>query len=363
MTTACLDEATRDRLWQGAVIDCDVHANVPSIEALLPYMEELWAAWTRERQWAGPAGLAIAYPPGSPRACRPEWRPRDGTPPASSLELMREQLLDPWRPERAVVNCYYAIDYLRHPDWAAALARAVNDWLIAEWLERDERLVGSLVVPARDPAAMIAEIERVGPHPQIVQVLLPVRNERLWGQRVWHPVLEAIERHGLVLGLHYGGTGEEAPSATGWASWYAEEYAAEWQAYAAQVTSLIAEGVFQLFPRLRVSVLEGGFTWVASWGWRMNKEWRGLRREVPWLDRPPLDVLRDHMRFSVAPIDGGSRADLERVLDWLGTDELLMFATDYPHAYDDDIGALLEAMPESSRQKLMADNARAWYRL
>jgi predicted TIM-barrel fold metal-dependent hydrolase len=210
---------------------------------------------------------------------------------------------------------------------------------------------------------MIAEIRRVGGHPQIKQVLLPVRNERLWGQRVWHPVLEAIAAHDLVLGLHYGGTGEEAPSATGWASYYIEEYAAEWQSYAAQLTSLVSEGAFQLFPDLRVAMLEGGFAWVAAWGWRMNKEWKGLRREVPWLDRPPLDIVRDHFRFSVAPAYHGPPEHLRSALEWLESEDLLMFATDYPHAYDDDIGALLDAAPEGMRPKLMAETARAWYRL
>ncbi|NLT05854.1 MAG: amidohydrolase [Solirubrobacterales bacterium] len=362
MTTATLEGTTREQLWDGRVIDCDVHANVPSIEALFPYMDPLWVEWTTERGWTGPAAVSMAYPPASARACRELWRPPD-RPPASSLELLQEHILEPWRTERAVVSCYYGIDYLRHPDWAAALARAVNDWLVAEWLERDPRLVGSLVVPARDPAAMAAEIRRVGRHPQIVQVLLPVRNERLWGQRVWHPVLAAIAELDLVLGLHYGGTGEEAPSATGWASWYVEEYAAEWQSYAAQVTSLVAEGAFQRFPGLRVAVLEGGFTWVPAWCWRMNKEWKGLRREVPWLDRPPLDIVRDHFRFSVAPADIGPPEHLRRAIEWLESDDALMFATDYPHEYQDDLGVLIEALPEAARPKLMSESARAWYRL
>ena len=40
-----------------------------------------------------------------------------------------------------------------------------------------------------------------------------------------------------------------------------------------------------------------------------------------------------------------------------------MFATDYPHMHDDDLGMLLDAMPESMRPKLMAESARQWYRL
>lgn len=362
MTTALLGDTARDSVWTGPVIDVDVHANVPSIQALFPYLSRLWIDWINERGWKGPTGVAAHYPPNSVRACRPEWRPA-GKFPASDVDLLREHILDPWRTEIAIVNCYYGIDSLRHPDWAAALASAVNDWLIAEWLERDPRLRATLVVPARDTKDMIKEIERVGDHPGFVQVMLPVRNDHLWGQRQFFPVFEAIAERDLVAGIHYGGTTDGPPSTTGFPSWFIEEYAAEWQAYASQVTSLVAEGVFQSIPELRVSVLEGGFLWLPVWGWRMNKEWKGLRREVPWLDRPPFDIIRDHFRFSVAPTDAGPPRLVEKTIGWLDRDDLLMFATDYPHTHDDDISLLLDVMPPAARVNLMSETARSWYRL
>ena len=133
---------------------------------------------------------AVVYPPNAPTSVRPEWKPED-RPAASELGLLQEHVLDPWQVDYAVLNCYYGIDWLRHPDWAAVIASAVNDWLIDQWFT-DARVVGSLVVPARDPAAMIREIERVGDHPRFRQVLLPVRNDRLYGDRIYHPVYEAM---------------------------------------------------------------------------------------------------------------------------------------------------------------------------
>jgi predicted TIM-barrel fold metal-dependent hydrolase len=52
---------------------------------------------------------------------------------------------------------------LPNPDQAVTLARAVNDWQIAEWLERDSRLRASIVVPIQIPSLAIEEIERVVP--------------------------------------------------------------------------------------------------------------------------------------------------------------------------------------------------------
>lgn len=356
-----LGGTARQEIWIGAVIDCDVHAQVPSFDVLLPYMSDVWVEWARERKFGGLTHSANVYPPNAPISVRPEWKP-DDRPPASSLELLQQHVLDPWQVDYAVLNCYYGIDGLRHPDWAAAIASAVNDWLIDQWFT-DPRVVGSLVVPARDPAAMVREIERVGDHPSFRQVLFPVRNDRLWGDRIYHPVYEAMQRRDLVLGLHWGGSTQGPPSTTGYASWFAEEYAAEWGNFAAQVTDLVSEGVFQAYPELRVAVLEGGFTWLPIWGWRFDKEWKGLHREVPWLRRRPLEIMREHMRFSIAPADLGPAEHIPTVIEWLGSEDILMFATDYPHQHNTEITSLLAGMPESMRPMVMAETARAWYGL
>ncbi|MER3404475.1 MAG: hypothetical protein C4289_04335, partial [Chloroflexota bacterium] len=60
-------------------------------------------------------------------------------------------------------------------DYPAALARAYNDWLIERWLAADPRFLGSMIVATQDPEFAAQEIERVGTHPQIVQVLVGLR--------------------------------------------------------------------------------------------------------------------------------------------------------------------------------------------
>jgi predicted TIM-barrel fold metal-dependent hydrolase len=210
---------------------------------------------------------------------------------------------------------------------------------------------------------MVKEIERVGEHPGFVQVFMPVRSDRLYGNRIWHPVYEVMSRLDLVMGLHWGGVTEGAPSPSGWPSWYVEEYAAELQVYTSQVVSMIGEGVFQAFPNLRVTVQEIGFMWLPTWAWRMDKDWKGLRREVPWLTEPPSTVIREHMRFSTSPMDAESPEEIARVLRWLDSEELLMFATDYPHMHDDNLAMLLGAMSDTGRLGTMSENARTWYKL
>jgi predicted TIM-barrel fold metal-dependent hydrolase len=365
MNTA-LSPATADRnaFWSGPVIDADVHATVPSLHALLPYMPSEWQNYVRERGYSGTVPqVEYTYPSGAPSTARSEWKPDDGRPPASDLELLRTHILDPWDVDHAIVNCYYAVDWIKHPDMAEVIARAVNDWLIAEWLDRDPRLRASLALPGQWPDAMIREIERVGDHPGFVQAFFPVRADKPWGNRLWHGVYAAMADRGLAMNIHFGGTSELPPGPTGWPSYYVEEYAVEQSIFILQLLSLTGEGVFQAVPDLKVVFGEGGFTWVPSISWRMEAKRKGARRDVPWLNQPIYEMLRERVKFTVAPLDAGPPEELARVVEWLGSDEMLMFATDYPHAHEDDIRQLLDALPETARPKLMAENARALYAL
>ena len=363
MTSAPAKAGLRTELWTGSVVDVDVHAVVPDTEVLLPYLDPVWVQHIREQQWAGPS-LAATYPPGLPLAARAGWRPEDGRPPASDVSLLQQHVLDAWQVDHAIVNCLFPIDG-GPPDFSLALARAANDWLVEHWLDADPRLRASIVLPGpNDPAAMAAEIDRVGDHPGFVQALLPARSGKLYGKRLYWPVFDALERHQIVGGIHFGGGNDGLPpTPAGFPSWVAEEYSGEMQVFESQLISILAEGLFQRFPGLRISFLESGFTWVPAWMWDLDRNWKGIRREVPWLNRRPFEVLRDHVRFSTAPVSARSSTDLARVISWLGSDELLMFSSDYPHDHGDDLGVLLDALPEATRPKVMSENARSWYRL
>ena len=49
-----------------------------------------------------------------------------------------------------------------------------------------------------------------------------------------------------------------------------------------------------------VALLESGFTWLPAHLWRFDKEWRNLRRLVPWVKRPPSEYVREHVRVARA---------------------------------------------------------------
>jgi uncharacterized protein len=344
------------------LVDVDVHARLDGIDRLADHLDPNWLEFIREHNWRGPSGAAQFYPGGARSSIDPAWDTDGARSAGADLATLQRDVLDEMGTEIAIVNCYTGIDILRHPGWTEAVVRALNDWLIAEWLEPEPRLRGTIVLPARDPAAAVREIERLGSHPSIVQVAMPARSDRLYGQKAWHPVFQALQEHNLVMAIHRGGH-SEASSPTGWASWFVEESVAEQQVFAAQLTSLVTAGVFQLFPGLRVSLLDCGFTWLPVWWWRMDADWRGLRREIPWIKEPPSEIIRRHMRVAAVPGDLGPAEELSHSIDWLESDELLMFGTDYPHLHGDEFRDLLTNVEGDMRAKLLGDSARAWYDL
>ena len=109
----------------------------------------------------------------------------------------------------------------------------------------------------------------------------------------------------------------------------------------AQVTSLIMEGVFERYPELKIVMIEAGFAWMPALGWRLDKNWKRLRDEVPHLRRAPSEYIREHFWVSTQPMEETEepRAS-DRVMNWVGWDRF-MFASDYPHwDFDDPLVAL-----------------------
>jgi predicted TIM-barrel fold metal-dependent hydrolase len=112
-------------------------------------------------------------------------------------------------------------------------------------------------------------------------------------------------------------------------------------------------------------MVEGGWTWLPSLMWRLDKNWKGLRREIPWTTMPPSEYIRQHVRFTTQPVDAPPNAmHLQQIVGQLGSDELLLYSTDYPHWHADDLdgGFPRDLSPERTR-KILSENARAWYRL
>jgi predicted TIM-barrel fold metal-dependent hydrolase len=348
-------------------IDCDIHNEVPSNEALKPYLPLRWRNYMDMVGLRGYHGFTqnIPYPKGNRNASREDAWPPNGQVPGSDLNFMREQLLDPLNPEMGILNCLFRASEQLNEEYGAALARAVNDWQIAEWLEKEPRLRATMVISYENADFAVEEINRLGDHPGFVQILMLPRTREPLGRRKYWKIYEAAENHGLPIGIHFGGLGGNAITSHGFPSFYIEDHTVMAQAFQCQVISMVCEGVFERFPNLRVALLEGGFAWLPSLMWRLDKQWNRLKDEVPFLKRKPSEYIRQHMGVTTQPMEEPPKTEyLLQVIEWLGSEEMLMFATDYPHwDYDAPDLAFPPKFPEKLKQKIFYDNARSFYRI
>lgn len=350
-----------------AIADADIHPALANPKALHPYLAQRWrdhmdtyGMIPRHQYQAGPA-----YPKGNPDAARRDAYPPEGGRPGSSLEFMRAQHLEPNAVELGILNPLAPTPgNAQNPDLAIALATAMNRWQLAEWMEQEPRLKGSIMPPYEDAAASVEEIKRWAGNPHFAQILLLSRTAEPLGRRRYWPIYEAAAEHDLPVAIHAFGYGGNPVTSGGWPSFYIEEMCGHAQCCQGLLASMVLEGVFEHFTTLKVILVEAGFAWLPSVAWRLDKHWRKLKGEIPHLKRPPSDVIREHVWLTTQPMEEpDTRRHLKDTWDWIGEDRLI-FATDYPHwDYDEPAEALPIRLDEEPRRKLFRDNARAVYGL
>jgi uncharacterized protein len=352
------DLATR---YAGA-IDCDLHPAVPSMRELVPYLDDYWREMVAVRALDRLNLSLTSYPQNAPISCRPDWMPEDGAKAGSSLKAMQTHILDRYEARYGILNCLYGAQVFHSEDMAAAFCRATNDWVRDEWLSRDPRLRASIVIPAHNTELAVAEIERRADDFRFVQVMMLVSGEITLGRRQLWPIYRLAEKLELPIGVHAGSAYRYAPTAVGWPSHFVEDYIAQSAAFENQLQSMISEGVFAKFHNLKVVATESGLTWLSGFVWRADKTWKGVRAEVPWITRPPSEIVRDHVRFTVQPIDAADEHEaILRLVDHIKTDRLFLFSTDYPHWQFDGDAALPSGLPDELSRRIMSENALATY--
>src|SRR5262245_33451057 len=202
-------EARSNRDGKLRIFDCDVHP-VPrqGLSNLTPYLPRAWRQ-RFDRKQAMHDGLNVPirfkHPNGSvvrQDACAP-----DGGPSGSDPQYLVKDLLDAHCIEGALLNCFDAgglISAQSSTEESIVLAAAYNDYFIEEWLSVDPRLKYAPAVPTQDPASSAAEVRRIGQHPQVAAVFIPLVNV-LMGHRYYWPIYEACEQLRLPIYLHVTG--------------------------------------------------------------------------------------------------------------------------------------------------------------
>jgi len=343
-----------------SIIDTDVHqtrADDEEIAAYLPPRYQSIGVELPGRMYNNPGGVL-----------REDAQTADGGPAGSTPENLRTNLFDLYDIDYGVLTGdFLTVSLLPNRDYAGELARAYNEWMVEKWLPADDRFLGSVVIAPQNPEQAAELIREYGQHDQMVQVLMNSVSRGGYGEPRFWPIYEAATEMDLPVAMHPSNQGagmSEPPNAVGYPTNYFARHNAMPMLHIGQLNSLMSEGVFAKFPDLDFVFIECGFTWVPMMMWRMDKDWKGLRQQVPWLDKPPSEHIIENTYYTTQPIAEPEKPEyLTQILEMMHAEETLMFSTDYPHWDNDDPRYAMPKMPEPMNSRVMYENARELYGL
>ena len=227
-----------------------------------------------------------------------------------------------------------------------------------------DRLKGMIVASTAHVEESVREIQKWGTSKWAVAVMLLVRKP------VDHPDLEPIWRaaqeHDLAV-VHHSSTWNP-PYFPGfqdvWENIFLGRMASHPWGAMRFVAAFIGAGIMDRYPALRVGILECGFGWLPFWGKRMNEQ-IGYVGGTPTLKHRPSDYLSSGRFFSSIEMHEGEDM-FNCVRGFLG-DDVLMYASDYPHSechFPNSIDHVLgwSSLGPETRQKLFWDNATRFYK-
>jgi len=348
-------------LSRGPIIDCDVHPTPRSMDEIRSYMKQPW----KDRYSGGGRGFY-----GNPlHGARLDAKPPNGGPIGSDPEFVRQQLIEEYGHKHAILLPRAFCNLHPDPDFASAIAAAFNDWLADTWLGKhnpDGVFKGSITIAHQDPQAAAKEIERWAGHPHFVQVMTDSGARAPFGQRQYYPIYEACEKYGLPLAIHPGtdGMGINIQPTPGYPTHYIEWHTCLSLGFQSHLVSFLTEGVFEKFPNFKVVLTEGGVAWLPALMWRLDAEYKALRYEVPWVKRKPSEYLKDHVRITSQPLERPDNDEhLLQVLEMMDAENILMFASDYPHWDFDSPKLAFPKLPDALRNRIFYENAKQFYNL
>jgi len=250
------------------------------------------------------------------------------------------------------------------PAFAAAIARAYNNWL-SEFCQADTtKLKGAGMLSVFNIDDAISEAQRCSKQLGFRAVFLRANivNGHNWHDPYYEPLWSALEELNVPLGFHESNTsaGRQVGDQFGYDFMLRHTFSHPFEQMLA-VGSFCGGGILERHPKLRVAFLEGNCGWLPFLLWRLDEHWEMFGDQwAPGLKNPPSFYFKRQGYASV-------EADEEPVkyaVDFVGNDRLV-FSTDFPHVdtkYPKAVERFLQLpIGEEDKRKILWDNCAAYY--
>jgi len=250
-----------------------------------------------------------------------------GYDPAERLAVMAEEGIDQALFFPSIHLLWGDID---DPEVAAETCRAYNNWL-SDFCRLDPtRLFGMGIVPLQDIGLAVQEARRIR---DLGLRGIISRPERFKDLALYDDRCDALwavaAADDLAIGIH-GSFGSRMPGfSTGRyrENVFYDHMIAHPFGQMAVVMDLIAGGVLDRFPTLRVGFFESGLGWIPYWLDRLDEHFEVMGHHTPWLKRRPSEIFQAQCFVSM-------EADEATGLRWMLEKDLgrcVLWGSDYPH--------------------------------
>ncbi len=256
------------------------------------------------------------------------------------------------------------------PDYAAALARAYNNWAHEYCQSHPERLRFAGQVAMHDIGLAVEEARRCVNELGAVAIIgtpNPVNGLHLHDEAV-EPLWNELERLSVPIGFHPTGNSSLKDDVgrrfVGHNNYQPIAHAARGpMELMMAMASMTTGGVLERHPQLRCAFLEGTAGWLGWWLWRLDDHWEkfgpGCEQQLSML---PSEYFKRQCYIAL-DVDEGPAVE---VIRQVGA-EYFVCSTDYPHPD----GAFPEAfkqffglpLSDDQRRKILWENCARLYQI
>jgi uncharacterized protein len=250
---------------------------------------------------------------------------------------------------------------VRDTELASAICATYNNWLANYCRPYEKRLAGVALVPLMDIDAAVAETRRCIEELGFIAVY--ARPNPIMGRNLLDPYYDPFYGELTKLKVNllvHEGCGF-APDATVGVDRFENGFFSHVISHPFEqmlaCLSIIAGGVLERFPELRVGFMEAGSGWLPYWLERMDEHYEQLQWEVPWLTKLPSEYFRDQCFVTCEADEPGLRLFIETI----GL-QCLTYASDFPHSDQlgkDTVGGIQkrEDLSDAEKGAILGGNA------
>jgi predicted TIM-barrel fold metal-dependent hydrolase len=260
-------------------------------------------------------------------------------------------------------------------DYAVEVSRAYNDWLYDTYLKFNPRFKGMAIIPMQDPDEAAKELRRAVTELGMLGAMMPSNGlPTPLGSKMYWPVYAEADRLGCCLAVHGGAHDRFGMDHM---NMYVPVHALghPW-GLTINCASIVYNGIFDRYPRVRIAFLEGGVAWLLLCLERLHASHETHFQYIP-PDNFGVREGDEPGEYIIKQIKAG------RLFIGCETEELTMpfaikivgnqpflYSSDFPHEVTNesckhDIAELLESgeITQDDKEAILYRNAERFYKL